>query len=349
MKTWWKGPVKAEPDFENLLRVLRRQKPARPTLFEFFLNNPLYARLAGAPPVREDMDAMEYRRLQIKAFRNAGYDYATIHVWTFGFPAKARHSDKTCSLNEGFVITDRASFESYAWQDPDKCDYSVLEKLRPDIPRGMKLVVPGPGGVLENLISLVGYDNMCFMLADDPDLLRDITDAIGSRLVRHYEKVAVFDTVGAIIGNDDWGFKTQPMLSPEAMRQYIIPWHRKIVAAAHKAGKPAILHSCGNLETLMEDIITDIKYDGKHSYEDAILPVEKAYDRYGSRIAILGGIDVDYVIRAGPEAVYKRSAAMLERASKRGGFALGTGNSVPAYVPDDNYFAMTAAAIQTRY
>ena len=35
---------------------------------------------------------------------------------------------------------------------------------------------------------------------------------------------------------------------------------------------------------------------------------------------------------------------MLERSSSRGGYALGTGNSIPAYVPDDNYFAMTSAA-----
>ena len=31
---------------------------------------------------------------------------------------------------------------------------------------------------------------------------------------------------------------------------------------------------------------------------------------------------------------------MLERAEPYGGYALGTGNSVPDYVPDENYFAM---------
>jgi hypothetical protein len=104
----------------------------------------------------------------------------------------------------------------------------------------------------------------------------------------------------------------------------------------------------GSLDAFMTDIIDDIGYDGKHSYEDAIMPVEEAYDTYGSRIAILGGIDVDYVIRATPEEVYKRSCAMLERASGRGGYALGTGNSVPEYVPAEHYFAMTAAVRRTR-
>jgi len=72
--------------------------------------------------------------------------------------------------------------------------------------------------------------------------------------------------------------------------------------------------------------------------------VEQAYERWGRRIAILGGIDVDFVCRSSPEAVRARSAAMLQRASVRGSYALGTGNSVPEYVPQDNYLAMISAA-----
>ena len=37
---------------------------------------------------------------------------------------------------------------------------------------------------------------------------------------------------------------------------------------------------------------------------------------------------------------------MLERTEKRGGYAPGTGNSVPDYVPDENYFAMISAALE---
>ena len=93
----------------------------------------------------------------------------------------------------------------------------------------------------------------------------------------------------------------------------------------------------------MEDIIEDIKYDGKHSYEDVILTVEEAYEKWGGRIAILGGIDLDFVCRSTPEQIKARAKAMLERTKERGGYALGTGNSVPEYVPWENYFAMISA------
>lgn len=46
----------SNPDFENLLKVLRREVPKRPTLFEFFLNGPFYEKLAGKKLGKEGKD-----------------------------------------------------------------------------------------------------------------------------------------------------------------------------------------------------------------------------------------------------------------------------------------------------
>lgn len=135
------------------------------------------------------------------------------------------------------------------------------------------------------------------------------------------------------------------MLSVEDMRKYVIPWHKKIVKAVHAIGKPVILHSCGDLDLVMDDIIDDIGYDAKHSYEDKIRPVEEAYEKYGKRITTLGGLDLDFVCRSTPEQVYERAYLILEKAEARGRYALGSGNTIPYYVPKENYFAMIAAAV----
>jgi len=178
------------------------------------------------------------------------------------------------------------------------------------------------------------------LLYDDPQLAADIFENVGERLVRYYRQCVQYKTVGACISNDDWGFKTQTMLSLEHMRKYVFPWHKLIVETIHSAGQPAILHSCGYAEDIMDDMINNMRYDGKHSFEDNIMPVEKAYVKWGRKIAILGGIDLDFVCRASVEAIRKRANAMLGLASKNGGYALGTGNSVPEFVDDDKYFAL---------
>ena len=69
--------------------------------------------------------------------------------------------------------------------------------------------------------------------------------------------------------------KAKPCFLPEHLRKFVFPWHKRIVETIHKFGKPAILHSCGNLIEVMDDIIEDMGYDAKHSFEDAIMPVEE--------------------------------------------------------------------------
>jgi uroporphyrinogen decarboxylase len=328
-----------KPDFNNMLRVLRRQKPTRPTLFEFFLNDELYDLLSQGRTFKND-DGFGAWRKRLYAYWITGYDYLTIMASDYSFPTPSVPHMASKSQNIPGPITDRASFKAYRWLDPDDFDQSRLSVIADELPSGMQLIVWGPGGVLENVTSLLGFEQLCYMQAEDPDLLQEICDKVGSGLVRYYERAVVHPAVGAIISNDDWGFQSQTLLSPPAMRQYIFPWHKKIVQTAHAAGKPVILHSCGNLNEVWEDIIEDMAYDGKHSFEDKIQPVESAYEQYGSRIAIMGGFDLDFICRSTPEQIRRRVRAMLRQVGDRGGFAVGTGNSVPNYVPAENYLAM---------
>ena len=200
-----------DPNFTNLLKVLKCEKPDRPTLFEFFLNDRLYKTLAGEG-IYSLTDKLAPYRVLIHAFKNAGYDYACVNGSNFNFPKGERHIGKSISQNEGTLITDRESFEKYVWPDADSFDYSALSQIKHELPQGMKLIVWGPGGVLENVTELVGFENLCFMIYEDPELVQKIFDEVGGRLLRYYEICAPFDTVGALISNDDWGYNSQTML-----------------------------------------------------------------------------------------------------------------------------------------
>lgn len=333
------GLPEPKPDFENLLRVLRLSSPSRPTLFEFFLHDELYAQLCQGMEF-DNADGLGYWRQRMHAYYAAGYDYVTLYPSEFEFPSRPVPGKATISQNVPGLIFDRASYEAYQWPDPEDFDFSSIDILSRELKPGMRFIVWGPGGVMENTIDLLGFETLCLMQMEDPILFEEICRQIGSRVVRYYEIVLRHPSVGAIISNDDWGFHTQTMLSPAAMRHFVFPWHKKVVAAAHAAGRPAILHSCGNLSEVWEDIIEDMRYDGKHSFEDNIQPVEMAYEQYGSRIAILGGFDVDFITRSTPEQIRRRVQAMLRQVGDRGSFAVGTGNSVPYYVPTENYLAM---------
>jgi uroporphyrinogen decarboxylase len=329
------------PDINALLALLRGEDPGRPVQFEFWLNDRLERRLA------QDHAASDPITRRVIAYARAGYDVVPMVLSNFAFPRRLQQTGATISQNAYAIITGRASFESYPWPDPDLADERTLAQAIAALPQGMGLAAVAPDGVLENVTELVGFERLCAMTIDDPDLVDEIFAAVGSRILRYYQRMLRCPQVRIVIGNDDWGHKGGTMLSPRMMRRWVMPWHERIVAAAHAAGRPAILHSCGRIAALMDEVIDGLHYDGKHSQEDVIEPVEEAIGRWGSRITIMGGIDVDFLCRAGPEAVRSRAAALLDRTGGRR-YALGSGNSVPSYVPDEAWAAMVGPALARR-
>ena len=90
----------------------------------------------------------------------------------------------------------------------------------------------------------------------------------------------------------------------------------------------------------MEDLIETVGIDARHSFQDNIEPVEEVYRKYGDRIAILGGMDVDLLSRGTTDQVRARAREILEACAPGGGFCMGSGNSLPNFVNLENYYAM---------
>ena len=141
------------------------------------------------------------------------------------------------------------------------------------------------------------------------------------------------------------GFRTGTLLSPEALRRYVLPWHARQAAVAHEHGQQYFLHSCGNLAAIMDDLIDWVGIDAKHSFEDAIMPVEEFHRRYHDRVASLGGVDVDVLARGSEADVRRRTREVIDACAPLGRFAVGSGNSIPSYVPLANYLAMLDEAL----
>ena len=344
------SPLPWTPDFaEFRAAITRSRRPSRPVVFEFFLNENIDKEVIPADQHHLFDDYTKplawLTRVSLGQI-HLGFDAIIAGSCAWSIDKGKRDHGASVSQNQGAMIPNREAFNRYHWNEPEDADgKDHLDTLGVHLRGGQRFVIMSPfGGVLETLTDLCGFDDMCMLLADDPELIGEITDNIGSRLLRYYTKALEHPLVGGIMVNDDWGFRSATMISPKQMRKYVVPWHQRFVAAAHAAGKIAVMHSCGNLGPMWNDIIDVIKFDGKHSYEDAILPVEDAYERYGSKVGIMGGIDVDYLCRHSPEQIHERATALLNRTKERGGYVLGSGNSIPYYVPTDRFAAMFNAA-----
>jgi uroporphyrinogen decarboxylase len=212
----------------------------------------------------------------------------------------------------------------------------------------MGLVACHAGGVFEHLSWIMSLEGLAWALADDRELVRAVADRIGGLMLLVYEHLVELPGLVAVFPGDDMGFKTGTLISPSDLRELVLPWHARFASLAHARGKPYFLHSCGNLAAILPDLVDGVGIDGKHSFEDVILPAEAFQERWGGRIATLGGVDLN-ILSAGPEAaVRSRTRSLIETCGPRGRFAVGSGNSIPSYVPVRNYLAMVDEALRIR-
>lgn len=317
--------IKPNPDFTRLRKTLLRDGvPDAVPFYELFANPEIQEAVLGKK--------VPDRIATIEFYHRAGYDYVPTWpgpAWVFG---------SLVDRSQGYPITDRQSLENYPWPKPEEISYAEYEAVAPELPDGMMMIAQ-TGGVLECAESLMGYEQLCFALMDDPPFCEELFRRIEAVYVAMYSNMASVEKVGACVISDDLGFKTQTLISAADLRKYVLPVHKKLAEIIHAADKPCLLHSCGNLSEIMEDIIGNVRIDAKHSYEDSILPVEEAKRLYGDRIAILGGFDVDRLCRSSEEEIRTYTRTLIELGAD-GGYALGTGNSVAAFVPVPNYLAM---------
>jgi uroporphyrinogen decarboxylase len=225
-------------------------------------------------------------------------------------------------------------------------DLFPLEYVHSHLPDGMGLISCHAGGLYEHLSAIFSYEGLALALYDAPDLVQAVADRVGELMEQYYRWLLQLNRLIAVFPGDDMGFRTGTLLAPDQLRKYTLPWHKRFARLAHEAGLPYFLHSCGNLAAIMDDLIDDVGIDGKHSYEDAILPITEAQARYGDRIAVLGGVDVDVLGRADPDAVRRYVRGIIDTCAPRGRFAIGSGNSIPSYIPVENYLTMIDEAIR---
>jgi uroporphyrinogen decarboxylase len=348
-----------QPDFKELEAIFRGESSGNRVHFiELGIDDEIAERiyedyLDGKWIPNNPENTEKYLKQKIEIYSKLGYDALLEGVWretwknhpNLGSPetedtAGDLARDQRSWANEGIGIIDTwDDYNKFPW-DKIYADLEPFKLIENNLPSGMKMFASSSffEHVMENLL---GYEGLFYKIIDNPDLVTAVFDSWGEKVLEFYKQVVSMDGVGAIWHADDLGFKTGPFLSPADMNRWVIPWMKKFAKVAHDHGKLFILHSCGNHfnNGLIDVLIDEVKVDVLHSFQDVILPVNKALEQYGNRIAMAGGVDVDVLCRAEEKDLRKYVSEMIDNcAGKR--WALGTGNTVANYIPPEQYLIM---------
>lgn len=347
--------TKISPDWQELVACIRRERmPGRVHYIELFLDAEVQTAVCERFHLLDGLDPRDPffdQRRQIILQRFLGYDYVGCGLENLPMPTAGtliedtaglkRSSGRTYMEEHRGPITSWQEFDQYPWPDPAQASTRLLDWYSEHLPHDMCIIAGGLfGHFAEYLTWLMGYETLCYALYDQRDLVKAIADRMLDLSIATLKHTLQFERVKIVWGSDDMGFRSGTLIGPVDLREFVLPGHEQMAQLCHDTGRPYILHSCGNLSTIMEDLIENVRIDGRHSFEDTIELVTLAKERWGDRVTLLGGIDLDFLCRATEEQVRRRVRDTLDKCMPGGGYCLGTGNSVANYIPLDNYLAM---------
>ena len=334
-----------QPDYRYLKSAARNVEAARIPLYEHLINFDVIEKIMNkefAPLIWGNYEEKkEFLRNYCEFFMKLGYDTVSFELCIGG----VLPGGGALGGNKKGVIQTREDFEKYPFDGIpelyEKAFHDIFRALHEVMPEGMKAVGGVGNGVFECVQDLTGYIDLCYISADDPELYADLYKKVGDMSLKIWKNFLkeFSDDFCVLRFGDDLGFKSNTLISDDDIVTHIIPQYKRIIDEVHRCGKPFLLHSCGNIFNVMDELIA-AGIDAKHSNEDQIAPFPVWVEKYGDKIGNFGGIDTDAVCRLSRAEMKEYISDVVKKSVGRGGFAFGSGNSIPSFVPVDNYLMM---------
>jgi len=335
-----------EPDYMHVQNAANNRATSRLPLYEHNISNQTMEEVLGkefGDLMHGDLqDKEEYFRHFCEFHRQLGYDAVSFECC---IGQSMPHSGLLGGSGES-VLQTYQDFERYPWDEIPERYFSMFSEyfqaLKNVLPPGMKAIGGVGNGIFEAVQEITGFMHLAFISADDPEMYRGIFNKVGEVSLNIWtEFMKQYSDMYCVLRfGDDLGYKSNTLLSASDLRRFVIPEYAKIIELIHSYDKPFLFHSCGNICEVMPDIINIAKIDAKHSNEDQIALFPYWVEEYGKQIGNFGGIDTDALCRLSKPEIREYVLDVLEKCKNAGGFAFGSGNSIPNYVPTENYVAM---------
>lgn len=200
--------------------------------------------------------------------------------------------------------------------------------------------VPGCGcdGILTIAVALMDPMDLMVEMYTDPDFVHEflsfITEATITRIKAFRRRLGQPETTTAVGMADD----AIQMLSHEHYRDFVLPYHKRMVEEFGKDG-PNSIHLCGDATHHFKFIRDELKVMAF----DTGFPVDHGWLRQelGPDVTIYGGPHAE-LVRSGPiPALVAETRRILQSGIMEGGkFVLREGNNIAPYTPPEHVQAM---------
>lgn len=334
------------------MTALRREVPDRVPVWELIVNEPTRSAWGAASleefVEQEDLDA-------ITVFEDTPLRPCPAPEGTSG--------EETCVMDDWQIVwkmTDygipyplagpiRSADDLAAYDPPDPTADHRLATLRAAVERlrGERAIVflTHDGFEFSHYLR-GGMEHLMVDYVDRPRLAHELAEMVIDYKIRLMTK-AIELGADVVVSGDDYAGRTGPLISPAHFEEFVLPYLKRSVQAAHDAGAPYIKHTDGNIWKLLDDLV-DAGIDAIDPIEPiAGMDIGQVKERYGDRLALVGNVDCTELLPNGtPNQVAEAVKETIAKAALNGGYILASSNSIHPGVKPENYQAMVQAARQ---
>jgi len=218
---------------------------------------------------------------------------------------------------EGRTLTARGWFADhtegvdgarFAWPDPKehmsaaRCRAAVA-----DAPEGYAVMGILWSAHFQDTCAAFGMEDALMTLLTAPGKFRAVDDRV-TGFYLEANKIffdAVHEKLDAVLIGNDLGCQAGLLLSPQLIREHVLPNARRLIAQAKSYGVKVVYHSCGSIGPIIEDLIA--------AGVDLIHPIQalaagmapgELQAKYGKAVSFFGGVDAqELLVRGTPDAV----------------------------------------------
>jgi uroporphyrinogen decarboxylase len=252
-----------------------------------------------------------------------------------------RTIDRDIGIPDNQVLPER-TLRGYQWPDPlDPRRYADLPGFIEAFP-GRFRFISFSMTLFERAWSMRGLEAMMIDMVEAPEWVEEFFDALIEFQLVSLREYLKYDVHGVLFG-DDWGQQQGLLFSPATWRRFFKPRMARLASEVKAAGKVAMHHSCGKVQSLFPDMI-EIGIDVFNPFQPDVMDVYEIKRQYGDMLTFYGGVSVQSLLPLGtPGEVRDEVKRLMEEVGQGGGFIIAPSHHMPGDIPVENMVAFIDA------
>lgn len=206
---------------------------------------------------------------------------------------------------------DPGEIDRFPWPEPaDHIPVDECKALLDEIPEDYVALGVIWSAHFQDACAAFGMETALVNMMTNPELYKAVDDKIVDFYLKankiFYE--ATRGRLDAVLIGNDLGSQRSLMISPELVREFVIPGAKRLIEQAKSYGLKVIYHSCGSIEPVIQDLVdagVDVIHPIQALAQDMDVPNLKA--KYSQVTAFCGGVDAqDLLVSGQPQQVYEK-------------------------------------------